>query len=349
MPQDYCGEQWNVTRENEEHAPRKRLCSDDFYNSLWKGTVPELEKRLQDIITQHTSKASDQIRQAFTMFTAAKGIKPDVFHKRIEKLMCARIDKKYTMKLFKKYDTDNSGDIDLQEFVSGLMPMDYTETTWYLNSEDKSLAKLKKKREESRVVVRWDIPVDELQRRIQDKVVQHTARSSDQYRRIVQHFTQAHNLTPETFKKQIDRILDADVPEAQCLQLFKRFDTDGSGDVDLQEFITGIMPKDYNAVSWNLCSEEREKNKADAYKERMKKAGVAAFLPKNEAWGVEEIEYLLQDKIRQKTSKSSDQFRQAFRLFASAGEVTPDVFERQVNKMLGTTVSKDIALQLFNR
>ena len=110
-------------------------------------------------------------------------------------------------------------------------------------------AKLQKKRKAMKVVVKPSWPVQELQRRIQDKVVQHTARSSDQFRRISQNFSQARNLTPETFKIQIDLILDANIPEAQCMELFRRFDTDGSGDVDLQEFITGIMPKDYNVSS----------------------------------------------------------------------------------------------------
>jgi hypothetical protein len=81
----------------------------------------------------------------------------------------------------------------------------------------------------------------------------------------------------------------------------------------------------------------------------MQKAGVGAFLPHNEDWGAEEIEFLLQDKITQRTSKSSDQFRQAFRLFASDGDLTPALFEAQVNKMLGTTVNKKHAMNLFRR
>jgi Ca2+-binding EF-hand superfamily protein len=229
------------------------------------------------------------------------------------------------------------------------MPSHTSPFARYLDSEAKTQEKLQKQRKAMKVVVRWDIPVKELQRRIQDKVVQHTARSSDQFRRITQNFSQAHNLTPEKFKTQIDHILDANIPEAQCMELFRRFDTDGSGDVDLQEFITGIMPKDYNDTSWNLCSEEREQKKASAYKEKMQKAGMQAFLPHNEVWGVEEIEFLLQDKITQRTSKSSDQFRQAFRLFATAGGITPALFEKQVNKMLGTTVNKEHALELFQR
>jgi hypothetical protein len=38
------------------------------------------------------------------------------------------------------------------------------------------------------------------------------------------------------------------IPQSQCRELFDKFDTDGSGDLDLQEFVSALMPKDYTEV-----------------------------------------------------------------------------------------------------
>jgi Ca2+-binding EF-hand superfamily protein len=238
MPKDYTTVSWNVQRENEEQLELKKVSlynNPDMFKSVWKGSLKELETRLQDTITQHTSKSSDQIRQAFSLFTAARGIKPEVFKRSIEKLIHAKISENQSMELFQKYDTDGSGDIDLQEFVSGLMPSDYRGTSLFVKREDHRREKHKQLVAQGAKKVKWDLTLDDLQKRLQDKVVQHTSRSSDQYRQAFHMFTTgSHNIKPEEFKKQIDRIMDADVPEEQCQQLFKRFDTDNSGDIDLQ-------------------------------------------------------------------------------------------------------------------
>lgn len=98
-----------------------RTCSK--LTTAW--SMEELELRLQDKIMQRTSKSSDQFRQAFKLFTVAGGITPDMFLQQINKILGVNISKEISLKLFEKYDTDKSGDIDLSEFVNGIMPRDW--------------------------------------------------------------------------------------------------------------------------------------------------------------------------------------------------------------------------------
>jgi Ca2+-binding EF-hand superfamily protein len=39
------------------------------------------------------------------------------------------------------------------------------------------------------------------------------------------------------------------IPKNQCKKLFEKFDTDSSGDLDLAEFVSGLMPRDYTEVA----------------------------------------------------------------------------------------------------
>jgi Ca2+-binding EF-hand superfamily protein len=143
--------------------------------------------------------------------------------------------------LFSKYDTDGSGDINLQEFVAGLMPNDYKGKNVFSEREDQRIRKRKDLVALGSVKTKWDLTLDDLQRRLQDKVVQRTSRASDQFRQAFRMFTATHNIKPDEFKRQIDRMMDADVPELQCQQLFKRFDTDNSGDIDLQVLVQSLI------------------------------------------------------------------------------------------------------------
>jgi hypothetical protein len=121
-----------------------------------------------------------------------------------------------------------------------------------------------------------------------------------------------------------------------------------------QEFINGIMPKDRTKASWNISSESKRRAKDNARRAKMKKSGIKGFHAKGVSrkknlWEVKEIEQLLQDKITQRTSKSSDQFRQAFKLFTVAGGITPQIFQNQVDKFLGTTIDHDQVMELFKQ
>jgi hypothetical protein len=114
------------------------------------------------------------------------------------------------------------------------------------------------------------------------------------------------------------------------------------------------MPKDYLSTTWNVSSDDHRRKKDQDQRDTMKKKGIKGFhaagtLRKKNLWELDDIEYLLQDKITQRTSKSSDQFRQAFKLFTAAGGITPEMFQAQIDKFLGTTISPEQAMQLFKR
>ncbi|KAF4037749.1 EF-hand domain pair [Phytophthora infestans] len=120
----------------------------------------------------------------------------------------------------------------------------------------------------------------------------------------------------------------------------RRFDKDGSGDIDLNEFIHGVLPPDYMGISWVAAADEMHRIAAKKKKEEAL-ANPDQYMTEieMESWSLDEIEMRIRDKIMQSTSRSSDTFRQAYKIFKKASHVTMDEF-REHN-------SNDLDLQEF--
>ncbi|KUF92528.1 hypothetical protein AM588_10003723 [Phytophthora nicotianae] len=88
----------------------------------------------------------------------------------------------------------------------------------------------------------WSL--DEIEMRIRDKIMQTTSRSSDTFRQAYKIFKKASHVTMDEFRERL-LALGFRLTPAQCLGLFKRYDTDNSNDLDLQEFCLKILPPDY--------------------------------------------------------------------------------------------------------
>ncbi len=180
--------------------------------------------------------------------------------------------------MFEKCDIDGSGDIDLQEFMAGLFP----------KGSDSSAAwneKMTKGRVEERIRNKpeppqlaqgqWTGTSKDLELALQSIISQRlahiytymrplsegrsnhntlvffrtrTSKESDRIRQAFKLFTSASNITPSVFERRICALMGIKIPQSQCRELFDKFDTDGSGDLDLQEFVSALMPKDYTEV-----------------------------------------------------------------------------------------------------
>jgi len=145
--------------------------------------------------------------------------------------------------------------------------------------------------------------------------------------------------------------------------LFEHFDVDGNGQVTMPEFVGRLMPEAYDthkrhAFSYLQDSETREKESKEAIQHRQAKYKSLAFCCSEEevpqwqktgkaAKKLQDFVELLQQKIQLKTSRDSDQLRQAFNLLGgNQGPITEDSLKIKFH-MLGLMISEEDSRELF--
>ena len=93
--------------------------------------------QIKQKIETSSSKSSDQIRQAWKMMGRHQCIERGLWHKIITSKLGINCTHGVSNYLFKKYDADGSGTLDLYEVLRALMPQDFTEPLWNVENEDK--------------------------------------------------------------------------------------------------------------------------------------------------------------------------------------------------------------------
>lgn len=289
-------------------------------------TTDQILARLREKLEQHTSKETDRFRQAYKIFQKSSGITPQEFNAAMGKLGMKLTDKQ-VHELFALFDFDKSGDLDLNEFVQGVMLDDCPSKLW-------TSVKDRQRLEESRrtlysmavqsVQSSWTIA--EIEQMLRAKIEQRTSRSSDCFRQAFRIFKKVNGIKPDEFHAALERIGLA-LDRSQSDVLFNRFDANGSGDIDLDEFIHGVLPPDYTGSQWVAAADELHRI-AEQQKKLEAKQRPDQYMTEieMESWSLDEIEKKIRDKIQQATSKSSDIFRQAYKIFKKTNHVTIDEF-----------------------
>lgn len=311
-------------------------------------TTEQVMRRLRDKLEQHSSKESDRFRQALKIFSKPSGITRADFKASMCKLGL-NLPEKQLQELFELFDYDRSGDLDLNEFVQGVMLDDYSTKFW-------SVLKDKQKLEESRrklysmavqsVQNSWSIA--EIEQMLREKIEQRTSRSSDCFRQAFRIFKKVNGIKPDEFHAALVRIgLALDRSHSDIL--FARFDKNGSGDIDLDEFIHGVLPPDYIGHQWVAAADEMHRI-AEKKKKTEAKLRPDQYMTEieMESWSLDEIEKRIRDKIMQATSKSSDTFRQAYKIFKKSNHITIDEFRDRL-LALGFRLTPAQCLGLFRR
>ncbi|KAJ0407093.1 hypothetical protein P43SY_005366 [Pythium insidiosum] len=289
-------------------------------------TIQQILSKLREKLEQHTSKETDRFRQAFRIFSKSTGITPPEFNAAMVRLGL-KLTTRQLEELFELFDFDKSGDLDLNEFVQGVMLDDFSTKHWYTIKD-------KHKVEESRralysmavqsVQSSWTIA--EIEQMLREKIEQRTSKSSDCFRQAFRIFKKVNGIKPSEFHTALETI-GLSLDRSQSDILFQRFDRNGSGDIDLDEFIHGVLPPDYTGQQWVAAADEMHREAG------LRKKYEAVHNPERfmnevemESWSLDEIEKRIRDKIQQSTSKSSDTFRQAYRIFKKSNHITIDEF-----------------------
>ena len=171
---------------------------------------------------------------------------------------------------------------------------------------------------------------------IYQRIVALSKRPTDQLRRIRRIFalssegsadvstsTNKNALTVSMLQRQLAKI-EVLLSEAEARILFEHIDTDKSGQVDVQEFLVAVMPKDFTGTSfWDKREEDRQRA-AKARKIRTRENAPRAIegfrgsaMPN---LSISEIKKILCTKVTQLAKKRSDQIRTITQIFKRADQ-----------------------------
>lgn len=311
-------------------------------------TTDQILSRLREKLEQHTSKESDRFRQAYKIFQKSHGITPQEFNTAMGKLGLKLTDKQ-VHELFVLFDFDKSGDLDLNEFVQGVM-LDDCPTKFWTSVKDRQRLEETRKTLYSMAVqsVQSSWTITEIEQMLRAKIEQRTSRSSDCFRQAFRIFKKVNGIKPDEFHSALETI-GLTLDRAQSDILFNRFDANGSGDIDLDEFIHGVLPPDYTGSQWVAAADEMSKIAAQQKKLEAKQRPDQYMTEiEMESWSLDEIEKKIRDKIQQATSKSSDIFRQAYKIFKKTNHITIDEFRERL-LTLGFRLTPAQCVGLFRR
>jgi len=78
---------------------------------------------VMDKIRQSSKGGNGFCLEAFRLFKPPKSVEilPDQFKKSLERLLCTEFTEAESRGLFDRYDSDKSGSLDIQEFISALL------------------------------------------------------------------------------------------------------------------------------------------------------------------------------------------------------------------------------------
>lgn len=292
-------------------------------------TTKQLVATLREKLDQFSAE-TDRFQQAFRLFGKPSGITLDDLTAAMRHLGL-RCSDKQAEEVFDTFDFDKTGDLDVNKFVQGVMLDDHT-TSFWLSVKDRQKVDDSRRKLYSMAVqsVQDSWTIADIERMLREKIEQRTSRSSDCFRQAFRIFKKVNGIKPDEFHAALEAIGLA-LTRVQSDILFRRFDKDGSGDIDLNEFIHGVLPPDYTGISWVAAADEMHRIAAEKKKARAM-ANPDQYMTEIEManWSLDEIEMHIRDKIQQFTSRSSDTFRQAYKIFKKSSHVTMDEFRERL-------------------
>lgn len=234
-------------------------------NFRWN--VEKVERKLQEKIQEKTKIAGNFVyQQAYRLLegTRGDGIDFPSFREQLRVKFGIILDDNELQLLFDKYDEDRNGTIDLNEFIRHVLPPDYNYgRQWFELSQQESEDKQARLKRESRNeflsgigAAKEDIhnmgetsnwTLETLLKQIQLKVVQKTPSGDDQYRRAFKMLRSGRDqgIRMKELRNNLKTKFGIFISEKQMLDLFSQFDVDGSGEIDLKEFLQFVEPPAY--------------------------------------------------------------------------------------------------------
>jgi len=211
-----------------------RRSQESTFNTNW--TLDDIKSKVRERIAQHTKSDTDQFRQISKIFAGGRDLTPDEMHDMLRDKFRVDLTQEQVKKLVIDVDVDKSGTVDLYEFTNGLVPAYNPELSL------PTAPVYGKPEHHVEMQPLWNL--DQVERRLQQKIEQRTGDKADYFRSAFQMFANKKKITAPEFHSRVHDCFGINLTKDQLLGLFTRYDKDDSGDLDVQEFVSGVMPSD---------------------------------------------------------------------------------------------------------
>jgi Ca2+-binding EF-hand superfamily protein len=220
---------------------------------------PEVVKQvLREKVGGRTRGGFDQMRKIAVLFGQNRGIELPIFRKVLNHQFGIKLNARQADAVFKSFDVDANGTMELREFLQVLMLKD---------TNKKTLAEVAKEREDNKDLWRKKdrqaaaFPISRVSNErvmglLRDKVTQRTRNSQDQLRKITQLFGKGQGISIQDFTNVLQRQFGLVLEQNQAQELFRKFDANGNGLISLREFMETVTPKDYEGKGWHIKAHE---------------------------------------------------------------------------------------------
>ena len=263
------------------------------YSAMASWTVDDLERMLQDKMTAYSTQDKDQARQMYRVFggknlgDAGGGINVQNFRDTLIRQFGMPVSPEQAGGMFARIDEDSSGDVTFYEFLRKVLPDDYDNTNVRRAAHRHRGTGLATKtppkvdrilewtpKDYPKVWKKWTLA--QIKTKIQDKLYQYATRDVDLCRQALTLFgiKAGKGIDAPAFQRVLLEKLGLPISMKETSDLFNQLDIDGSGQLSMVEFMKGIMPSDYPAISKQPL---RRRKKMDAIDFKIKK--MKAMMP----------------------------------------------------------------------
>jgi Ca2+-binding EF-hand superfamily protein len=263
---------------------RRSLKETHFPSSMkhFRWPIKEIEKKIQDKIGERAANATVEKQDAFKIFDCpSKGITKPLFKSKMEKLGLFLSNREIT-ELYKRYDPDGDGTITFQEFMSAVMPQDYSKqsNSTISNTTNNNNTTLRPLTASSSTNVaasygqvaqavlnmtephalkylgrkRWSIEF--MQELLREKIRSRTSNSNVEIQDAYKLFGRPQKgITLEIFREKLWEF-GMEITSEEAKELFDHYDLNGSRTITFGELIEGVIPRDYSRKTWNVARTE---------------------------------------------------------------------------------------------
>jgi len=339
---------------------RQALASDIFAKHI--AETVDMEALLVDKLMQRTNGGSSGLMQQFRKLDASAGGESGVgfkeFKSCLEKFGLMGIRETDARKLFESYDVDKDGTVDFKEFCAGVskhfnsankIGESSTDMLVAKNARDKA-AKMKRITDRTK----WKTLSVNAEEILLEKIEQRIKGGPNSLRMAFRKFDNGNCAVDfKEFRVTLEKLGLQGMSIEDSRTLFTKFDGDGSGEIDYEEFITFVMKSSakHNTLSIDSSSAQRQAKKLLHQAQRKQEHGIQAhwkYASENL-----DIEKLLNEKIAQKLSGGPHALRRAFCIFdkkhGDSAEIDFNAFKTGIQNLGLYGIPDKLSKRLFNK